>query len=106
MDLKQYYKKIRETEERISEEYPLISSLDTPDGGKAGRISEVSRAFAAKMIVEGRATLANEDEASEFRSQQASAKRAAEKSDLARRVQIVIAEPEVESPMPGKKGGK
>ena len=111
MDLRQYYKKIREMEERISEEYPLVSSLETPDGGKAGRISEVSRSLASKMIVEARAVLASEEEASEYRSRNAAAKRAAEKADIARRVQIVIAEPESENPTTGKRsshpqGGK
>lgn len=104
MDLKQYYKKIGLAEEQISEEYPLISSLETSDGGKAGRISEVSRQIAAKLMVEGRATLANEDEISDYRSRQAAAKRAAAKAEIARRVQIVIAEPEPEESTAGKKG--
>ena len=36
MQLKTYYKDIRETEESIAEEFPVVISLSTPDGGKAG----------------------------------------------------------------------
>ena len=53
MDLRQYFKKIRETEAALTEPFPLVVSLHTEDGGKPGMVSEVSREVAAKMIVEG-----------------------------------------------------
>ena len=37
MDLQVYYQKIREMEGKIAEEFPLVVSVDTQDGGKAGR---------------------------------------------------------------------
>lgn len=90
MDVKQYYKKVREAEAAINDSYPLVMSLETSDGGRAGLASEVSRELAAKMIVEGRAVLASEDEQELYRQQQAATKRALEKAELARRVQVAI----------------
>jgi hypothetical protein len=90
VDLRQYFKKIRETEAALAEPFPLIVSLETPEGGKSGVISEVSRELAAKMFVEGRAALANEHERHAYYERQAATKKAAEKADLARRVQVAI----------------
>jgi hypothetical protein len=69
MDLKQYFRKIRQIEAGLSERFPLVTSLETPDGGKAGLVSEISREQAAKMIVEGRAVLASEEEKEFYRQQ-------------------------------------
>ena len=90
MDLKQYFRKIRQVEAGLSDRFPVIVSLETPDGGRPGLISETSREMAAKMIVEGRAVLANEEEKEIFRTQQALARQAAEKAELAKRVQVAI----------------
>ncbi len=90
MDLKQYFRKMRQIEATLIDRFPLVVSLETPDGGKPGLISEIPRAEAAKMIVEGRAVLASEEEKELYRHQQACAKDAAEKAELAKRVQIAI----------------
>lgn len=90
MDVKQYYRKIREVEATLTESFPLIVSLDTPDGGKAGLTSEVSREMAAKMIVEGRAVPASEKEKDAYREHQRAMKKTLEKAELARRVQVAI----------------
>jgi hypothetical protein len=90
MDLKQYFRKIRQIEATLSEIFPLVVSLETPDGGKRGVVSEISRELAAKMIVEGRALLASEEEKELYRQQQESAKQAAERSELAKHMQIAI----------------
>lgn len=90
MDVRQYFRKLRETEANIDDNYPLVMSLETEDGGKAGLVTEVHRHVAAKMIVEGRAVLANEEEKSRYREQQISAQRAAEKEQLSKRLQVAI----------------
>lgn len=90
MDVKQYFRKLRETEASITDAYPLVMSLETGDGGKAGIITEVHRHVAAKMIVEGRAVLANEEERVSYRERQVSAQRVAERDQLARRLQVAI----------------
>jgi hypothetical protein len=90
MDLKGYYRNIRELSARIEEDYPVLVSLGTPDGGKAGVYMEASRALAAKLMVEGRARLATADEASAYREAQAEAKRLAEQAAAASRMQLTV----------------
>jgi hypothetical protein len=104
MDVKQYYRKIHDVELGLKDKYPMVISLETPDGGKAGVVSEVSRALAAKLIVEGRAALASDAEIERYRHEQAEAKRSAEKAELAKRLQVaIIADPEVKNPSGSKK---
>lgn len=90
MDLRQYFRKLRQVEAGLTETFPLVVSLETPDGGKPGLVSEISREQAAKMLIEGRAVLASEEEKEVYRQQQAQAKQAAEKAELANRVQIAV----------------
>jgi hypothetical protein len=90
MDLKQYFRKIRELESSLTETYPLITSLATEDGGKAGVVSEVPRYEAARTIVEGRARLATEEEKQAYREQVAAGLKAAEEADTARRLQLAM----------------
>lgn len=90
MDVRQYYRRIREAEASLEGPYLLIVSLETPDGGKAGSVSEVTREIAAKMIVEGRAVPATKDEQVLYQQREATAKKKAEATELARRVQVAI----------------
>ncbi len=90
MDVKQYFRKVREIEDSLTEPYPVVISLETSDGGKAGMVCEVPRSVAAKMILERRATLASIEQKEFFFQQQEAAKKAAEKAELARRVQVAI----------------
>jgi hypothetical protein len=96
VDLRQYFKKIRDTESGLADSFPLVMSLETTDGGKAGVASEVSREQAAKLIVEGCARLANEAEKKAYFDKQASEKRAADRAEMARRVQVtIVSQPDV-----------
>jgi hypothetical protein len=90
MDVKQYYRKVNEVEMGLKDKYPMVISLETADGGKAGIVSEVSRTLAAKLIVEGRAALASEVEIERYRNEQAATKRSAERAELAKRLQVAI----------------
>jgi len=90
MDLKVYYQKLRQTESSIAEPYVVTVSQETPEGGRAGVRTEVSRGLAAKMLVEGRARMASAEEASEFREQTAEAKRLADQMSAANRMQITV----------------
>lgn len=90
MDLRQYFRKLREIESSIEDPVVLVSSLGTADGGKPGVVSEVPRSIAAKLLVEGRAVLASDVERQEYRARQAAAKEAAEKADIAKRIQVAI----------------
>jgi hypothetical protein len=88
MDLRQYFRKIREVEASIAEPYPLVTSLATEDGGKAGVVAEVPRYEAARTIVEGRARLANDEEKQAHQERVAAGLKAAEEAETAKRLQL------------------
>jgi len=68
MDIRGYFRKVRETEELIDGPMAVIVSLDTPEGGKAGRFMEIGRSVAAHMMVDARARLANDQEIADYRA--------------------------------------
>lgn len=90
MDLKAYYQKLRTMEGSITEPQAMIVSLATPDGGRAGVLTEAPRAIAAKMIVEGSARLATDEEVEGFRAQAAETRRLAEQAAVASRIQVTV----------------
>lgn len=67
MDLRNYYQKVRDVEAKIPGQWALVVSLATPDGGKAGLMTEAPRRAAAKMIVDGTARLATDSEIKQAR---------------------------------------
>ena len=67
MDLRAYYRKIREAEAVIGEEFPVVRSLATEEGGKDGHLTEVPRATAARMLTDGIVELAKPEETRAFR---------------------------------------
>ncbi len=69
MDLRAYYQKIRKIEAEIPEQYVVMVSRETPDGGKPGMKTDVPRSLAAKLIVEEQARLASPEETAEFRAE-------------------------------------
>ena len=104
MDLKQYFRKLRDIEACITDAYPVVISLETPDGGKAGVPSEVSRSVAARMIVEAQAVLASEEEKELYKNERLAAKQAIEKAELAKRVHVtIISDPDVERQISSRK---
>ncbi len=90
MDLRIYYQKIREAEERMGGEHVVMVSHETADGGKAGVLAEVPKRLAAKLTVDGRARLATTQETQQFRKRQEQAKQAAEELAAAGRVQLAL----------------
>jgi hypothetical protein len=68
MDLRTFYQNIRRIAAEIAEDAVVIISRETSDGGRAGVKTEVPRALAARLIAEGKAELANPEEAAEFRA--------------------------------------
>jgi hypothetical protein len=90
MDLRSFYREIRQAESQIATEDVVVVSLATPDGGKAGVRTEVPRAVAARMLVEKRARLATEEEAAAFRLEEAEARRLVEQAEAAKRVQVTV----------------
>jgi len=90
MDLRLYYQKIRETSSKITEAFPVVVSKESTDGGKDGILSEVTRAVAARMLVEGSARLATAGETDAFHQKHTEARRAAEQAAAAARVQLTV----------------
>jgi hypothetical protein len=90
MDLQVYYQKIREMEKTIVDEFPLLVSMETADGGKCGTKTEVPRRLAAKLLVEGLARLASKEELKAYRELLAEAKRVAERAAAAARLQLTV----------------
>ena len=90
MDLKAFYQRIRQTEESIGDEFPFIKSLPTEDGGKAGRLVEVPRSVAARLIVEGTAELATAKECTAARTRVAEERRQEESRRRAAQVQFTV----------------
>jgi hypothetical protein len=90
MDLRAYYQKLRQIESSISEPFVVIVSQATPDGGTAGVGIEVSRAVAAKMVLERCARLATEQESTSFRAKVAEAKRLADQAAAVSRLQVTV----------------
>jgi len=103
MDLKVYYQKIRDLEQDLKAAFADVVSLETPDGGTAGVMTEVPARIAAKMIVEGRARPASREEDRDFQEQKIEAKRVADHVEASKRMQITVVS---ESDLRALKGAK
>jgi len=90
MDLKLYYRKIREIEAGLPDGDIVVVSQETPDGGREGVNSEVPRRLAARLLVEGKARLATEEEASLFRDAVHEANLRAQEEATTGRLQVEI----------------
>lgn len=90
MDLRSYYKKVRDAESTLKGDDIVVVSLATSEGGKEGVLTEAPRGVAAKLIAEARARVATETEAGEFREGLRAARVQYEREEAARRVEIVM----------------
>ena len=106
MDLRQYYQKIREKEAAFKDPYPVLVSRETGDGGKVGVLTEVTCQIAARMVVDGTAQEASEEQAREFRKQQAEVLRLAQEAAEAAKVQVTVVTTEEFKRIRGGKPGK
>ena len=98
MDLRTYYKKVREADSTLKGNDIVLVSLATSEGGKEGVRTEAPRSVAAKLIAEGRARVASETEAEGFRAELKAAHHQYEQEEAERRVQFVM--------VPAKNGRK
>jgi hypothetical protein len=98
MDLRLYFQRLAEIEQTIETPHVFVTSLATPDGGKQGVVSEVSRSVAAQLFVENRARHATDAERAQYRAKVERAMAAAEQERLASKVQVtVVADPDLRS---------
>jgi hypothetical protein len=90
MDLRSYYRKVRETEAGLTGEHHVMVSLPTSEGGKEGVRTEVPRSIAATLIAEGRARVATREEAAEFHTANREAKARHDQQEAADRIQVMV----------------
>lgn len=94
MDLKRYYQELRKKEAEIEGKDIYVVSLETPDGGRAGVITQVPKAVGCRLIVEGRARLATAEEIENFEKEEAEKRAELQNQEFARRIQVqVVTEP-------------
>ncbi len=107
MDLRRFYQELRATEEKIADEHVIVISKETADGGKAGVRTEVTRATAARLLVENRARLATPEEVDAYRALLVQEKQAIEAALAAARLQLnVISDADLRSLRDRLKPGK
>ena len=107
MDLKAYYRRIREAEAAIEDEFPVVKSLTTESGGRAGKLTETPRAVAARMVVNGVAELASAEEAESFRQAAKEAQQREEERRRAAQIQFnVVTEDDLRAMMRGSGRGR
>lgn len=90
MDLRSYYKKIREADSTLKGNDVVLVSLATSEGGKEGVLTEAPRVVASRLIAEGRARVATDAEAQSFREELRKARDRYEQDEAARRVEVVM----------------
>jgi hypothetical protein len=90
MDLRTWYKKVRDAEATLTGEHLVMVSLATSEGGREGVRTEVPRSIAARLIAESRARVASEEEALEFREANRVALEQHKQEEAARRVQVMV----------------
>lgn len=69
MNLRDFYANVRNTISMIEEPYVVLVSKTTPDGGKPGVATLVSRETAGRLIVEDKARLASGEESAAYFSE-------------------------------------
>jgi hypothetical protein len=90
VNLRDYYQQLRQMADSIAEDHVVVISNATPDGGKAGVSTEVSRATAAKLVVESKAKLATAEEGEAYRAGLREAKLKADQDAAAARLQVTV----------------
>jgi hypothetical protein len=90
MDIRAFYQKIREIEKTIVEDFAVVVSHPTSDGGKGGVLTEVTRATAALLVTEAKARLATPEESAAFHDKQAELLRVAKAAEQASRMQVTV----------------
>jgi len=107
MNLKIHYQKVRDIEQSLPEPDVVIVSQETPEGGREGVLTEVPRHIAARLVVEGKARVASEEEAEKHRREMREAARAAEEAAMASKLQVaIVSESEMRSLKSGAKTPK
>lgn len=90
MDVKGYYRRLREKEAELPEGDQVVVSEATTDGGQAGVVSVVPKQIACRLLVEGRARLASAEEKLRFETEEKAAREAWQKVQEAQRIHVQV----------------
>lgn len=90
MDVKGYFRRLREKAAELEAGDQVVVSLPTQDGGREGVVSVVPREIACKLLVEMRARLATAEEKEAFELEQMMARDAWERGEAARRIHVEV----------------
>jgi hypothetical protein len=90
MDIRVYFQKMREVERTIQEPWVVVVSLETPEGGRPGRATEVSRGSAAQLIVDNKVRLADAKERDAYYKEANEARLVAEEAAVAGKIQVTV----------------
>lgn len=104
MDVKQYFKKLHELEAEVKEADVIVVSYETPDGGKAGVMTEVPRRNACQLVLERRARMASEAEAAAYRQCEAAQREEFAREQAASKIQYQLVPAELNRLGPAKPG--
>ncbi|MFN7920743.1 MAG: hypothetical protein U0Q16_11635 [Bryobacteraceae bacterium] len=97
MDLKVYFRQIREMAAEIKKDFVVVASKWNANGAKDGVLTEVSRDLAAKLIVDDKARLADDGETARYYQELQKAADKAQEEDRISKVQFaVLSEADVE----------
>lgn len=67
MNLRRYYQQVREVEASLPDDDIVVRSKTTEAGGRAGKLTEVSRPVAAKLLTQDVVELVSPKDANSFR---------------------------------------
>jgi hypothetical protein len=88
--LKKYFDALKALEAALPDEDAVVVSLETNDGGAAGVMSEAPRRIACRLVVEGRARLATEEEKAAYHEREAERRLEWEEAELSKRIQVHV----------------
>ncbi|BDC52085.1 hypothetical protein F183_A44000 [Bryobacterales bacterium F-183] len=90
MNLRAYFQKIREVEKEILKDVVYVVSLAGDDGGLPGIIAQVTRAIAAKLIVDQKSRLATDEEIETLLAYQEAERQKLQEQQAVQRLQVAI----------------
>lgn len=89
MNLRRYYQQLSQLESQL-DEYVLVRSKANPIGGKEGRITEVGRQVAARMLMQDAVDVLSPAEAKQFRQDRQEAYAAITEAREQRKLQVAL----------------
>lgn len=91
MNVRAYFQSIRRVEQELPPGDVVVVSLMTPDGGREGRVMELDRSLAARMVIDGRVRLASQQEVNAYLEETRKEQEEVEARFIEPRTQLIVA---------------